>query len=248
MSVAPGLSQARRSDGALTWTLDQPRRRNAITPAALSWIAERCATLTGEIVIVRGAGDGFCSGFDLTALADLLAGDPDALPDAPLIAATEAMAEADATFIAAVHGFVVGAGVELACACDFRLAADDAYFSVPAARLGVVYHLDGLIRLRAVFGRSAVRRLVLAGTKVDATEALLVGAVDEVAPGDVLASSVDALVTRLAGVDPQSLAANRRALRRLDALAVDAQDRRAHEQARREAYARVRRAASPSGD
>ncbi len=244
MNVAPGLSQTRRPDGAWTWTLDNPSRRNAITPAALSWIAQRCASLDGDVVVLEGAGDGFCSGFDLTALADLLAREPDAMPDAPLVAATEAMNAADATFLAKLHGFVVGAGVELACACDFRLAADDAYFSVPAARLGVVYHLDGLVRLRTVFGRSAVRRLMLAGARLDAAEALRVGAVDEVTRRGRLASLVDDLVKRLVGLDGRAVAASRRALRGLDAIAVASELRVEHDRARRQAYARVRAATS----
>ncbi|MBL4688525.1 MAG: enoyl-CoA hydratase/isomerase family protein, partial [Nannocystaceae bacterium] len=137
--------------GVITWTLDAPARKNAVSPDALRYIQRRCAELSGAVVVLRGAGsESFCAGFDLAALGEAptpATGEQD-LPDAPLIAATRAMRDADATFIAAIEGYAIGAGVELACACDLRLAKQGAWFQVPAARLGVVYHAEGLARIR----------------------------------------------------------------------------------------------------
>jgi enoyl-CoA hydratase/carnithine racemase len=239
MIVADGFDERVRPDGAIEWTIHHPRRRNAITPAALRFISRRCVELRGETVVLRGEGDGFCAGFDLHALREGLQTEPDAFPDAALIEATDALAHADATTIAALHGWVIGAGVELACACDLRIAADDVTFRVPAAALGVVYHLDGLVRLRATFGAAATRRLVLLGERLEPEQALQAGAVHRVVPRDDLAAAIDATVQHLRGVDRRSLAANRDALRDLDRGAVAQTVRERHQQARVDAYARL---------
>jgi enoyl-CoA hydratase/carnithine racemase/uncharacterized protein YqeY len=124
----------------------------------------------GEVVILTGEGDtSFCAGFDLDALPE----DSGALalpPDAPLFAATAALRRADATLIAVLHGHVFGAGVELACSCDLRIARDDARFVIPAARLGVVYHADGVALLQRCFGLALTQRLLLLGETVSADE------------------------------------------------------------------------------
>ena len=235
MSV-PGLHVT--TEGRVqTWTLDHPARRNAATPAALSWIAERCGELAGEIVVLRGAGDeAFCAGFDLTALAEQ-DGSGEALVDAPLIAATAAMRRADATFVAALSGYAIGAGVELACACDLRIAASGAWFQVPAARLGVVYHAEGLARIRAVFGEAGVARLLLLGRRVSVEDALGLGALVEVVPPERFEPALQALVADLLAAAPQSLRGNRTLLRALGEPRLPADVLLAHEHARTAAYA-----------
>lgn len=233
-----GLRERLRSDGALEWVLDAPERRNAISPDVLRHIARRCTALCGEIVVLRGAGPGFCAGFDLTALVGATY-DPAALPDAALVAATSAMRTAEATFVGAVHGFAIGAGVELVCACDIRIASDDATFRVPAAALGVVYHADGVVRLREVFGAAATARLLLLGDRLDAAEAEAAGALCRRVAARELDATVDDVVARLSGVDRTSLAANRDLLRALVRGPLDATTQSEHERARREAYARI---------
>ncbi len=236
-TVAPGLRAHVGDDGVHTWWLCNEARRNAVSPDALRWIAERAAELRGQIVVLRGAGErAFCAGFDLTALADALGRQPDAMPDASLIAATSAMREADATFVAVLHGYAIGAGVELACACDLRLACRGMFFAVPAAELGVVYHADGLLCVREVFGPAGVRRLLMLGDRVSAEEAWTAGAlVRLVDPGEI-ESALDDVLTRLRRAAPLSLQGSRDLLRRFDRGPLSNSDRREHDARRRHAY------------
>ena len=245
--VADGLREDRQegqgADGrVITWTLDAPARKNAVTPDALDYMRQACATLRGETVVLRGAGsEAFCAGFDLTALAQ--AGPPpgdatdDALPDAPLIAATDAMRVADATFVAAIGGYAIGAGVELLCACDLRIAADSVWFQVPAARLGVVYHADGLARIRAVFGEAGAGALLLLGRRLSATGAQATGALLDVVAPEGLDDAVADVIAAISRAAPQSVQGNRTMLRVLSDAALSPEARRGHAAARRQAYA-----------
>ena len=161
------------------------------------------------------------------------------MPDVVLADATAAMSHADATFIAAVHGFAIGAAVELCCACDLRIAAEGATFRVPAARLGVVYHAAGIGRLRAAFGPAGVSRLLLLGDPISAREADAMGALVRCVASDDLDATVDEIVARLGGIDRESFAANRDFLRALARDPGDHEARVAHEAARARAYARL---------
>lgn len=238
--VADGLRE--QADGrVITWTLDAPARKNAINPAALEHIRTRCDALRGQTVVLAAAGaDAFCAGFDLTALAEAGPPKPDAtdddLIDAPLIAATDAMRRADATFVAAVSGYAIGAGVELVCACDLRIASEAAWFQIPAARLGVVYHADGLARIRAVFGEAGAAALLLLGRRLSAAQARTTGALLDVVPATSFDDTVADVVAALGKGAPQSIAGNRTLLRALSDAALSPAVRQAHADARRRAY------------
>ncbi|HLT40299.1 MAG TPA: enoyl-CoA hydratase/isomerase family protein [Enhygromyxa sp.] len=236
MSVPTGIREHELEAGVLGWVIDNPARRNAIAPPMFEWIASRCAELSGEVVILRGAGDrAFSAGFDLTALDGRTRGQP---PDEVLIRATAAIQDADATFIAALNGYVIGAGVELVATCDFRLACPAASLRVPAGKLGVVYHAAGLTRIHAAFGSTVARRLLLAGEQV---------AIEDVRSSlaylvelEQLDQQALALARRIRELSPHSVAGNRRLLRALDrSRALPDELLEAHEQARLEAYRRL---------
>lgn len=234
---APGLRETQRG-GALWWTLDQPRRRNAVGPDALRWITARCAALEGETVVLTGAGtEAFCAGFDLTALQPTPDGPP---PDTPLAEAAAAIEAANATFIAAINGFAIGAGLELACACDLRIARDDVWFAIPAAKLGVVYHAAGLRRLHRVLGPTVLRRLLLLGERVDATAVSTAGALAHLVPPSSFEEVVDGAVDALGRGVPLSQHAHRTLLRALERGEVTEAGLEAHGEARATAYARIR--------
>lgn len=236
-----GVREDLLEPGVLRWVLDNPARRNAIAPPVFAWMARRCAELRGEVVILRGEGDrAFSAGFDLTALAEL---DPAKTgstepPDQILIRATAAMHEADATFVAALNGYVIGAGVELVAAADLRLACPVASLRVPAGKLGVVYHAAGLTRIHAAFGSTVTRRLFLAGEQVTIADAAAsLTAIVELADLD---DEALALARRIRELQPRSVTGNRRLLRALDrAVALPADLLETHEQARRDAYAKL---------
>lgn len=240
-----GLREQTIEPGVLRWVFDNPARRNAIGPAVFEWIASRCVELRGEVVIVRGAGErAFTAGFDLTALAEANAtagadrageAEQPGPPDAVLIRATTAIASADATFIAALNGYVIGAGVELISVCDFRLACTGASLRLPAGKLGVIYHAAGLTRIHATFGSTIARRLILAGESIAIADARasLCGLVEL----EQLDEQALALARRIREQSPRSVAGNRRILRALDrAATLPAELLEAHEQARHEAY------------
>lgn len=240
--------EAELAPGLLRWTISHPRKRNALTPAMLATIEARAAQLRGEVVLLDAApGPCFSAGFDLDALPE---GQPDALdaPDAPLITASAALQRCDAVVVAVIHGEVFGAGVELVAACDLRLAAVGARFTVPAARLGVVYHADGVALLRRVFGPALARRLLLAADSIDADEALRAGALAGLYPPDALAEAAEAFAARLRQGAPHSLRAHRDLLRALDRGGPAPEELAAHHHARRLAYTsdefRERRAAA----
>ena len=198
----------------LRWTIDNPSKKNAITPDMLQWLVQRCEQLNGEQVILRGSGTQvFSSGFDL----DVLANESErTIPrDENLIAATSAMRYANATFIATVRGLAIGAAVEILCTCDFRIVAHGARISVPAGQLGVVYHSEGLGRMLAILGMVAISKLMLVGETLCVETPCLSSAWHAVVATDALDNTGVDLAKSLAKQAPLSLAANRLYLRRL---------------------------------
>ena len=239
MSDDATVHEQQLAPGLLRWTLRNPRKRNALSLGMLEWIRQRCGQLRGELVLLDGDGPtNFCAGFDLDALpSSNVLTDMSQVPDAPLIHATAALRRADATLVAVLHGPVYGAGVELACSCDLRLARDDTQFVIPAARLGVVYHPDGLALLQRCFGPALTARLLLLGDPVTADEALRVGCLHAVHAPDDLAPAALALAARLRAGAPLSLRAHRDRLRALTTgAALTPADHAAYDLARQAAY------------
>lgn len=235
MTSRTGIVVHALGDGLVRWELCNPARRNAVSPDGLRWIARRARTLSGEIVVLTGTGDtSFCAGFDLSQLRAQAGETP---PDLPLIEATRAMTRADATFVAVLNGYAIGAGVELACACDLRIARRDAWFQVPAGRLGVVYHAEGLARMRVAFGPTLTRRLVLLGERVTATEAAAANAFVRCVPAARMSTSVEEVLGALRASAPLALRGNRDLLRALDGGVLDPVRQRTHGRARAAAYA-----------
>ncbi len=222
----------------LLWTLSNPPRRNALDPEMLVWIRERANCLKGQVVLLTGAGDRvFSAGFDLKALPRLAAAHPGTPPDQLLLDASAAMTGADATFIALLQGIVIGAGVELACACDFRIAHPGVTFMVPASKLGVVYHAAGLIRFHAVFGPALARRLLLVGDTVSAEQALAAGALVEIVDTQDLSDTGVDLGHRLLAGATHSLRAHRDFFRAIEGQDLPAKLLQAHQALRVRTYA-----------
>jgi enoyl-CoA hydratase/carnithine racemase len=147
------------------------------------------------------------------------------------------MTRANATFIAALQGYAIGAGVELACSCDLRIAREGVYFAVPVGRLGVVYHASGLARMRAAFGDSLVKRLVLLGERIDAAEAHAAGALARLVAADSLASEALEIARRVRDAAPLAIRAHRNLLRQLAIGELSPETLAEHDRARTQAYA-----------
>jgi enoyl-CoA hydratase/carnithine racemase len=224
--------------------LASPERRNAQTPAtwrALAAVGEWLPSVA-DVVVLRGEGPSFSAGLDRRAFT------PEGIPGEPGLFQLAAMspAEVDAMIdgyqqafacwaadefvtIAAVQGHAVGAGFQLALACDLRIAADDARFAMREATLGLVPDLGGTKPLVAAVGYARALEICGTGRWVAAAEALRLGIVQQVVPAAGLNGAVDELVEALLSAPGGALPATKSLLR--DAAGRSAADQRAAERA-----------------
>ena len=119
--------------------------------------------------------------------------------------------------LALIHGFCIGGGLAVALSADLRLAADDATFAIPAARLGLGYGAGGIQNLMQLVGPSATRRILFTAQRFDAVEALRIGLVDEVVPKAELDGRVEELAATIAANAPLTVRAAKLAVRELQA-------------------------------
>ena len=182
MSATGGVAELRlRSDDS----------RNAMS-AAMWTELRRLANLLARdravrVILLAGDETVFSSGADIREFATLRAPGATRAYDDLVESALRALEAAPQPTVACIAGPCVGAGASLACACDLRIAAEDAWFMVPAARLGLGYDPRGIARFVRVFGDSLVRGLLLGAGRCDARTAHGAGAVHRVAqPGNVL--------------------------------------------------------------
>jgi methylglutaconyl-CoA hydratase len=199
-----------------TITLNRPERRNAMTPEMqLELIAalEEAASAACRAVVLKGAGDAFCSGLDLAALqsmSDKSAADHRA--DAERIAKLfRTLYELPKPTIAAVHGPAIAGGTGLATICDFTLAVPTAKFGYTETRIGFVPALVSAY-LALQIGDKRSRDLLLTARIFDAAEAHRLGLVNEIVAPEALDERVRALANVLAANSPESQAATKRLL------------------------------------
>lgn len=204
------------NEGVQTITLNRPERRNALTPEMqLELIAamEEAANGSTRVVVLRGAGEAFCSGLDLSVLQsmnDKSAADHRA--DAERVAKLfRTLYELPTPTIAAVHGAAIAGGTALATLCDFTLATPAAKFGYTEARIGFVPAIVSAY-LTLQIGDKRGRDLLLTGRFFDATEAYRLGLVNEIVQPDGLDGRVLALAKALAANSSESQAATKRLL------------------------------------
>lgn len=180
-----------------TVVIHNPARRNAMTAAMwrrLPGVLDRLeADPAVRALVLTGAEDTFCAGADLGDLDELL----DAGDASIAVTAEERLAAFAKPTVAAIRGACVGGGCQLAVACDLRLAADDARFGVPPARLGLVYPAPTTRRLARLVGPSTAKALLFTAELIDAERALRVGLVDEVLPAAALSARVGAVTAAM---------------------------------------------------
>lgn len=177
--------------GIATLTLDRPKALNALNGQALRELLETLRGLASRTdvraLIVTGAGEkAFVAGADISELAQLDAQGASAF--AELGHAVMAQLEAlPFPAIAAVNGFALGGGCELALACDFIYASEKAKFGLPEVTLGLIPGFGGTQRLTRLLGRARAKEIVFTGEMVDAAKAKEIGlALEVVAPGELL--------------------------------------------------------------
>ncbi|MFT6396571.1 MAG: enoyl-CoA hydratase/carnithine racemase [Bradymonadia bacterium] len=189
---------------------DQERRRNAITVDMWRAIPDRVAEVaedrTVRVVVMRGAGTkAFVSGADISEFEATHAEDGGKTFDATTARAFEALRALDKPLIAAIHGACVGGGAAIALCADLRLAADDARFAIPPARLGIAYPTEGLRALVRIVGFSEAADLLFTARQVSAEDAHRIGLVNKVVPKELLNDTVDRLAHKIADNAPLTI-------------------------------------------
>jgi len=208
--------------------LNNPDRLNAMTEETWTELARIGNQIPTDVrvVVVRAEGRAFSAGLDKKVfegkakpdLAALLTGTDEEIQDQIRVFqdAFTCWRTTHAITIAQVQGDAVGAGFQLALACDFRISADDARFSLRETSLGLVPDLAGTKPLIELVGYSQGLEIALLGRPVDSPKALQIGLVNEVVPLGELSGSVDVLVRNLLALPEASMRATKRLL--LDAL------------------------------
>ncbi|HBF84041.1 MAG TPA: enoyl-CoA hydratase [Streptomyces sp.] len=185
------------ADGVATVVISNPAKRNAMTAdmwEALPGLLESLAVDPAvRVLVLTGAGDTFCAGADISSLRD-----PAGRPQELAVRAEEALAAFPRPTLAAVRGYCVGGGSQLAAACDLRFADQGASFGVTPAKLGIVYPSSSTRRLVALVGPATAKYLLYSGELIGAERALRTGLVDEVLPADGLEERVRAFTRVLA--------------------------------------------------
>lgn len=179
-----------QKDGPIGWiTFNQPEKRNAVSQemwqAMPEYVADLAADPAIRVVILRGAGEAaFVAGADISQFKDRRRNAADEEEYRRISGAgSESLARLGKPLVAMIHGFCIGGGVSIAITCDLRIAADDARFGIPAARLGLGYHYKGMEKLMSLIGPAYTKELFFtARTDFSAQDALRMGLVNQVVP------------------------------------------------------------------
>lgn len=231
--MAASLDVRDLSGGVRQLTFSNPGRKNALDPGVLE-VLDQALRDGGRVKawLLRGEGGVFSSGYDLMALDGFPEGTR--LPDERLEEVFDALSAHPAPSVALVDGPAVGAGCELSVACDFRVGGPSAFFQLPPAKLGVVYALPGLARVRERIGPVAARTLFLTARRVEAPEALRLGLLDQLAEDPEAAAL--SLCESLAASAPLAMRGLKQGLSMLERGGGTAEERAAYEGLRRQSF------------
>jgi enoyl-CoA hydratase/carnithine racemase len=215
--MAGELLLDRPADGVLRLTISNPAKRNALDHAILDAIAAALRDVReARTVLLTGADGMFSSGYDIGGIRDdVFAEEAERLVAHPFAAAIEALQACEIPTVAALPGHTIGGGLELALACDLRVAADGILLGMPPAKLGLVYSHTGLRRFLEAIGAPRTRELFLTARNIDARTALGWGLVNEVVGTADLEDAALDLAEDIAANAPLSLRGNKRAIRAL---------------------------------
>jgi enoyl-CoA hydratase/carnithine racemase len=207
-------------DGLATIELARPEKLNAMNAQMfydLGNAAERAASDPGiRVVLLQGQGRAFCSGLDVTLLGQL-AGTRGARFRSFVLAAQRPfllLAQMGKPTVAAVRGHALGAGFQLALACDLRVAADDASFAMLEVKFGLVPDLGGTHRLVRLVGPARAKEIAWTGAPLDSGTAERIGLVNRVVPADTLDKEAEAYAREVAASPPIPVSLTKTAINR----------------------------------
>ncbi len=205
------------ADRVATITVNRPDKLNALSDATIKELENAIDEVRGNDdiagAVLTGAGKAFIAGADIAELRDQT-------PEQAAARATYGQGvfrkfdQSPKPIIAAVNGFALGGGCELAMACHVRIASESARFGLPEVKLGIAPGYGGTQRLPRLVGRGRALQLILTGEMIDAQEAYRIGLVNKVVPPADVVSSADAMLRQMLGNAPRALA-----------LCIDAIDR-----------------------
>jgi enoyl-CoA hydratase/carnithine racemase len=190
----------RPADGVAVLTLNRPAKLNALNKALLGRLVSTVDALAAEpglrAVVLTGAGTAFCAGLDLTELGSTDPISPDSL---------DVLRAFPVPVLGAINGVAVTGGLELALACDFRIASETARFADTHSRVGVVPAWGLTARLPQAVGQGWARQMSFTGDFVDAATALRIGLVNQVVPASDLLATAVALAASIASTHEPTL-------------------------------------------
>lgn len=205
-----------RQGAVAVLTISRPKALNALNTPLLNELKECFDALSKNkevrAVVLTGEGKAFVAGADIAEMKDFTPQEALAYAQRGSVV-FEAIESLPQPAIAAINGYALGGGCELALACDIRLASQKARFGQPETGLGITPGFGGTQRLPRVIGQSAAMRMILTAETVDAEEALRLGLVDATYAPDVLLKEAIALATRIAQNAPLAVQAAKAAIR-----------------------------------
>jgi enoyl-CoA hydratase/carnithine racemase len=220
-------------DRVATVTLNRPDKLNAVSPAVFDGLHEAGKQVEADdevrAVLIRGEGRAFCSGLDLASLqafgsaggSGQPSGNGDSVPNRDPQGGWRIWQTMDKPVVAAVQGYALGAGFQLALAADIRFAATDAVMSVFEITYGLVPDLGGTQFLPPIVGPAKAKELIWTAKRVNAEEALQLGIVNRVVGNDQLLDEARAFAADLAARPPMPIAYTKAILRDSDRLSLE---------------------------
>jgi enoyl-CoA hydratase/carnithine racemase len=200
------------ADGIGTVLINRPERRNALTLGMWASIPAITRHLTDDpsvrVIVFRGAGDkAFSAGGDISEFLELAAAPENARGEYPIIqAALESLETSPKPVIAMIRGYAMGGAWILITACDIRIAADDAVFAIPSARLGITISYPDTLRTMRLIGPAKTKEVLFTAGRLDAQEALRWGLVNHVVAAGALERFTYDMARRIAVNAPLSVA------------------------------------------
>ncbi len=199
------------NDGIMTVTLNRPKARNAANKALAEGVAAAMDRLDSDdsirVAILTGAGGTFCSGMDLKAF---VSGETPNVEGRGFAGLTEATPRKP--LIAAVEGYALAGGLELAISCDLIVAADDAKFGIPEVKRGLAAAAGGLIKLPRQIPKRLAMELALTGDFISAQRAYDIGLINEMVPAGTALEAAKALAARIVANGPLAVAISKQVI------------------------------------
>jgi len=196
--------------------ISNPAKRGALDHEILDGLAEHMRTLNARCVVITGDGPVFSAGYDLGNLeGQEFEKNAESLVAHPFTAAIEAVERYRYPVVAAINGHAIGGGLELALACDIRIAARDVKLGMPPAKIGLIYSHTGLKKFIETCGVGNTNELFFLGRNVDSDRALQMGLVNQVVERGGLEEKALAIAREIGANAPLSLSGNKTVIRTL---------------------------------